>query len=626
MLIDLVEKFQRAVNENPAIVLDNYRLKDGIYIKFDAAKSFQDNVKSIHQNIYIHDHKSDEVIENRELYEWFKIRDFYSGMLNDDANKLIDLPKKKIHSTNPLTFFMKEELLLGEKKIYGAEQLARRIEEYYKKLQKLSSQFLDAYPIVTRPKELKEKMLNNRQTFFETYYPHLMKVLHDEERIKRNHQYETFLTTNTSLIIELFHELKEEYGFKNYIKVFFEADEETYKTEYELYILPRIFTVDAYNYPDSSSIIGLPSGDMTVNSNKPFLLLKTMKTSVPLRISVDSAIARKDFYSWLESQGKFREHVFSTDTIFTSHATKNKGNYHIRMDKKGSIDYYENVPFSILESLNEGGFEVQNVLEIKEKVDGMLVAKSFYLVEKREQLKMLMSQYFFRGRMSGSILNHQPEIKTNDFTNNMLSYFLESRQALYDFFCKGTNESLRFVIDKLTRNLIEEQLCKIVEGAYTTQLAEAFNLRVALLKYFHVTGGEGMGDCIRSVSNALKEKIHSKELVVCENDLEFYYLAGQLGYYLLSQSQARSKTIGMFEPILRAKYPHQLKRRLEDLLLKYGHAISMGNVSFKNAFAMVMGFETEGRSEGVNKDLLVAGLLANNIFYEKGAVEHEQMA
>lgn len=126
-----------------------------------------------------------------------------------------------------------------------------------------------------------------------------------------------------------------------------------------------------------------------------------------------------------------------------------------------------------------------------------------------------------------------------------------------------------------------------------------------------------MADCISNVSNILKEKVKSKELVVCESDQEFYYLAGQLGYYLLSQSHVKSKTIGMFEPILRAKYAHQLKRLLEDLLITYGHAISMKNTPFKNAFGMVMGFETDGISKGENKNILLAGLLACNMFYEK---------
>ncbi|PGK37456.1 hypothetical protein [Bacillus thuringiensis] len=617
MLIDLVKKFQIAINENPNIVLDNYKLKNGLYIRFDVTKTFEENVQNVNQNIYVHTKQSDEVIEKRDLYEWFKIRDFYSSMLNDDANKLIDLPGKKVHSTNPLTFFMKEELLIGEKKIYTSEQLAIYIEEFYIKLQKSSTKFLDAYPIVTKPKELKEKILKEREDFFHRYYPHLMMVSNDEKRIQRNDEYKHFLIKNIHGLIELFHKLKEQYSFKNYIKIFFDANEDIYRNEYELYILPRIFTVDAYNYANSSSIVGLPSGDMTVNSKKPFLLLKTLKANVPLRIPVDQAIVRKDFYSWLETKGKFKEHVFQSDTIFTSQASRKAGAYHIRIDKNGSIDFFENVPFSASEKLNGTGIEFKNVINVTEKVDDIFIARADYNVNTREEVQGLINKYFFRGRLQGAFLNSQPEIKSNDFTNNMLTYFLESRQALYDFFNKGTEDSLRGTINKLTFNLIEEQLYRTVEGTHIKQLAEAFNLRLALLKYFRIKGGEEMADCIRIVSNILKEKVKSKDLVVCESDQEFYYLAGQLGYYLLSQSQAKSKTIGMFEPILRAKYAHQVKRRLEDLLITYGHAISMKNTPFKNAFGMVMGFETAGISKGENKDILLAGLLASNMFYEK---------
>lgn len=617
MLVDLVKKFQNSLNINSKLVLNNYKLKNGLYIKFDATKTFEENKKNINNNIYVHTNHSDESIRKKELYDWFKIRDFYSGMLNEDANKLIDLPKKKIHSTNPLTFFMKEELLIGEKKMYTPDQLAVYIEDFYLKLQKSLTKFLDVYPIVTKPKKLKEKMLKEREQFFQTYYPHLMMMLNNEKRIKQSNEYRNFLIINMHEIIDLLIKLKGEYGFKNYIKIFFDADQETYKREYELYILPRIFTVNTYNCTDASSIIGLPSGDMSVNSKKPFFLLKTLKTHVSLRIPIDHAIARKDFYSWLEAQGKFQEHVFPIDTIFTSYITKRTGAYHIRIDKNGSIDFFENIPFSVPQGLDREGIEVRNVLHVTEKVDDILSAKPNYNVETREQLQILMSKYFFRGRLQGAFLNSQPEIKSTDFTNNMLSHFFESRQALYDFLYKGTEESVRRIINKMTYSLVEEQLCRTAERKGIKQVAEAFNLRLALLKYFRIKGGEEMGDRIYDVSKNLKGKIHSKNLVVCESEQEFYYLAGQLGYYLLSQSQKSSKTLGMFEPILRVKYPHQVKHRLGDLLLKYGHAICMTNTAFKNAMGMVMGFETTGRREGENKDMLLAGLLANNMFYEK---------
>lgn len=623
MLIDLVKKFQIACNNNPNIVLDNYKLKNGLYIRFNVTKTFEENVQNANQNIYVHTNQPDEIIEKRDLYEWFKIRDFYSSMLNDDTNKLIDLPGKKVHSTNPLTFFMKEELLIGEKKIYTPEQLAIYIEEFYSKLHKSSTKFLDAYPITTQSKELKKKLLKEREKFFYRFYPHLMKVSEDAKRIQRNDEYKKFLKKHISELIELFHKLKEQYGFKNYIKIFFDEKEDIYRNEYGLYILPRIFTVNAYNYVNSTSIIGLPSGDMTVNSKKPFLLLKTLKTNVPLRMPIDQAIARKDFYYWLETKGKFKEHLFPTDTIFTSKVSKISGTYHIRIDKSGSIDFFENVPFSATERLNRNGLEFKDVLNIKRKVDDIFSVRADYNVNTRKELQSLINKYFFRGRLQGSFLNTQPEINGDDFTNNMLTYFFESRQAFNDFFVKGTEKSLRGIIDKLTLNLIEERLYRTVGGPHIKHLAEAFNLRLALLKYFRIKGGDVMADCISNVSNILKEKVKSKDLVVCESDQEFYYLAGQLGYYLLSQSHVKSKTIGMFEPILRAKYAHQLKRLLEDLLITYGHSISMKNTSFKNAFGMVMGFETDGISKGENKDLLLAGLLTSNMFYEKGVAKGE---
>ncbi|PDZ93750.1 hypothetical protein CON36_37525, partial [Bacillus cereus] len=55
-------------------------------------------------------------------------------------------------------------------------------------------------------------------------------------------------------------------------------------------------------------------------------------------VSVQEAIAQKDVYKWLESQGKMRPIFIKEED---SSSTKI-----VKLDKNGTIDFYENIPFS----------------------------------------------------------------------------------------------------------------------------------------------------------------------------------------------------------------------------------------------------------------------------------------
>ena len=126
-----------------------------------------------------------------------------------------------------------------------------------------------------------------------------------------------------------------------------------------------------------------------------------------------------------------------------------------------------------------------------------------------------------------------------------------------------------------------------------------------------------MGSKLEDIRDGLKAKIDYKDMVYCDNDEEFYFMAGQLAYYLISQSEASNKNFGMFEPFLLAKNANQLKRRLEEVFETYSHKISIGNIKFKNTMAMVMGYETKAKITDEMKDLLIAGILSNNLLYNK---------
>src|SRR5699024_10279628 len=130
LINDLLSLFKKSYEKHgDKAILDNYTLKDGLYIRInkDNSKNFLiiKAKKDKEGNIdYLEENEINE--KNMELYEWFKTRDYYSSLL--EMNKAID-PKKKIHSNNYMTLFIKKDNLLGSNSL-STKEIMERIEQY----------------------------------------------------------------------------------------------------------------------------------------------------------------------------------------------------------------------------------------------------------------------------------------------------------------------------------------------------------------------------------------------------------------------------------------------------------------------------------------------------------------
>lgn len=615
MITDLVKQFQHAVTQSPQIVLDNYSLKEGIYICIDLNRSWEENISTFSERYVIVRKGDKENVGNYDLLKWFRIRDYYSSVLNDDMNKALDLPARKIHSNNGIALFMKDNVFFGLDDKLPLESLSGHLMKFYDvDLSKTEERLISLYPIRGKKAE-KERQLQERDMFFQKRHGDLLQYLHSDERKKLYEDAKHFWHNHALDFVLFLKELQQTQPFSNYIKIFFDLDENTYRKEFLLYILPKIYNVNDYNEVTEEGVIGLPAYGISMNSKKPFLELKTMKTKVPLRMPLAEALVMKDMYKWLESQGKFKEFQLHLQEPFDFADDKRTGRYHLRLDSNGNIEYYEQVPFTTREEFR---LDIRNAMRIEEVKEAKRILKTYEPITSYQQLHGAISRSFFAGKMGGSFLHSDPpKVNPNEFTSQMQNIFIISRQALYDFLYKGTNITIIPFVEQMTQILVEEQLSKCVKGLSLQMAAEAMNLRLALLNYFQVEGGSDMGDRIEATYKILREKIDSSDLTTCTNDEEFYFMAGQLAYYLFSQSQASNKHYGMFEPILQAKNDDQLKNRLYDVFNTYSHAIGMNAKRFRNGLSMVMGYEAEGAIKGMKRDMLLAGILSKNMFYEK---------
>lgn len=619
MLKDLTPMLSKVNEVAPSFALDNYNLKAGLYFRFNMEKSPKENIR---QGKYLVVGDKEDVSE-MELRNWFKIRDYYSSMMNDDTNKAIDLPGKKIHSTNYLTLFAKKEIMFGETTKFSPEKMHEQIQTVLKDgIPKLENRLYELYPIQTRKKSERERAEKERDAFFTENYPSLLGHLEQPERTEEIEAIRNYWDRYYFEFIPLAQEIAESSKVTNYIKVFFDKDVDDYKQEYLLYILPRIFNVNTYNQIVDGEILGLPAYDISMNAKKPFYELKTTKSKVPTRVTLEQALLIKEVYSWLSKQGKFKDHIRPINDVFGVDIGGGIGRqvahgaYHFRIDANGSIEAFDNVPFGRNENML---LTIDNIIGAQEKIEGISYKKSYDPITESKVLHHHISKLFFNNYLRGNLLGGDPpKANENVFTTEMQSIYVMTRQALYDYIYKGTSRNIQLFIDKYSLELIENQLLKTTQGLRYGKIADAYNFRLALINYEGSKEENDVADVLNNLQAQLSEKLEqSKTIAFCESDEEFFFLAGQVAYYLLSQSEASGKNYGMAEPILKVRDAERLKGRLVDLLEAYGHKVFMNNIRFNNAMAMVQGYDTKAKITGRNKSILIAGLLANNLFYQK---------
>ena len=603
---DLVIQFKKMTDTHgDKIVFDSYKMRKGLYIKLKPDGGMETLL--IDRNYY----KNNEEIKD-ELYLWFKERDYYSNII--DTNKSIDPNEMKIHSNNYLTCFLKRQNLPDMITISKAMKKVKPFLEKDKR--KVFNEVIEQHFYkISNPREYGKGSPETKELFDQL-----------SKELPIDKMYEKPVTQVKDLIIEKIDDITNvanEFKIKKdeYIKIFVDLGMpiEEYKEAFEMYCRPRIFNDNYYSVLYNDEIWGLSNFNMGMNSKKPYLSLKTTKFQVPFRLDTQSALISKKFYNWLSSQDKNdilmdSDTDLETDFIKTidKSSARNRQCFNICTDivnKKFTIIDYDYIP-----SYNDDiKFTLFNYLclekgdkENKYVADDRIINK-LYVLEKEVDF------YFFNERLI-KFYYKEPRVIHNEFSKGLLDLLIISRKAFHDFFKKGVDKDLKALIDRVSIEIVKEQI-KMAEGLKFTKASKALNLRLSLLKYFKLRGGN-MGDKIKTMIESMKKKLESEELVYCENDDEFFFLSGQLAYYLLFQSEADKKTHGLVEPFLRSKTAQNLKKQLAFVYDSYKHAILFENKKFNNAMSAVQGYSTENDFRS-NQDMFLAGFMTKNIFYIK---------
>ncbi|GEM_PF-3960752 len=580
MLNELVKLFKAVYEKHgDKIILDFYKPKEGLYLRVNKDKS--------KEWLYIN-----KDIKNSPLYEWLKSADYYSSI---NMQKSVD-PKKKIHSNNYLSMFLKSETVFGgiDKNALSSIDIKDRIEDYFNILENSET-----------------KSANN-------IYKEFLGLSPDKKDFTSIRKNKKFLLDNYEDIIEEIKSKKHECG--KYIKIFFEASLDEYKEEYMQYMSTRIFNKNEYNIYIDGEIFGLADDNITSSSNKPFLKLRNMKCEVPYRIKFNDAFIHRKFFDWLKSQ-LVRVGYIPLDFTFQSHMKK--------YNELISADYYyldtiiknDNViitDFDYISSFEQSlNLKIEEVLKLRTAKDKDKGKVSSKCVATLRELEHIVDIVYFKGKLINAYYSKVSMKGISMINYNILLLYWKS---FYDCFRKNKPEALKKILPKISLDIARDCILNN-ELARATKL---YNLIMTMMQYFG--GNIKMAKELTELVNIVKSKIASNESVNCESDEEFYFLSGQLTYFILSKNKTKNKTLYTLYPILCARDGQELKKKIILILNRYQYAISASNYYFNRAFSMIMTFNSEKNMREM-EGVFLAGFLANNVFYEsyksKGEIDYE---
>lgn len=564
MIYDILEVFKKEYEQKgDKLILDNYQLKDGLYVRvnenggLDYFKKSSRKIKIDGKSQTEHDFKDANGNNQQKILEWFKERDYYSNVI--DTSKSYDAPKKTIHNNNYLTLFMKIEEFLNVEFAYIENKLFGKI---------LSFKTFDS--------KNEKKIVQN--------YCHIIKPLRRKKDIVKK----------LRILKQKFDDIKivaKEYSPKEYIRIFFDKDIDVYKSESSIYLALKIYNDNKYSIEADSVVYGLSSFNMGLNSKKPYLEHKTKKLTTPIMITSEFALETKIFFDWLGLQ------KYKTDLLANMFLNRYSDN------GKPIINDFDYIPHKI-EKLKEP-ITVKNYLHIKDKSD--------FEISELWQLENTVDETFYNKQLKFNYFND--DLKVSQYVSkNLQTLIFETKYAMVNYFKKYDNREFYQVVEKYGTHFVMEHLRQRDEKKYyfaELKAKESLNLKFSLLQH----KGEKVMD-IKNMEEKIMKKLETSNYESLNSE-EFFYLCGQVASYLLSKKNQHEKMHDLVEPFLRANNAKKLKKEIEFAFFQYKHAIHFGAKRINNAIALIGAYEGEEKLSFFMDSFLVGYLSNTYIFKSK---------
>lgn len=581
MLKDCLEIFQeelkraeRRTGDAERLILDQYIPADGDYllVKKDGTVDCC-SIKMDKKTRIVEKNSSDS-----ELYEKICFYDYHSRLVSMD--KPVDT-KKVVHSNNYFSFWIKWESL-GNGKLN-----IETIDRYYDALR--------------NPKEkYKNKQDQQLYEYIEEQLGEVDQIALEENRtwVKKH----IFSLDNLNL----------EYNKKNYLKIFFEADKESYLEEERRYLTVKIFNNNDYNVEIAHQIYGLPNDNLGLNVKKPFLKNRTRKVSTPYLISPEEAILQRKFFDYLMNKANAGETDIFLDFNEKRIIAKKKGEmpqaefsgYFLGIQKGKELEiHHQDIVVSYHYFLKKP-FIYKNILGAEDNKEQYKEYTSC------KELQSLLNEVFFSKFL---ITNYFSPVDEIPVEGTLKQNLLLSREQIFAWLYKGNGNGIDKILEKVGKNMAKYSIL----NGYCNKAKEQMNLLCSFEEYF---GGGNMGARYDDIRNGLREKINSIEYSEIESDEEYFYAVGQLVYYFISLSKTKGKTFALVNPFLNVTDDAVIRTRLKQYFMKYNYQIDLNSKRFQQMYEMVFNYMVENT---VNTEAIMLGFVSDCLIYEKMNKEQE---
>lgn len=576
--------------ERQSIIKDNYKFKEGIYVKVNKDFSFE---------VYTMEKNNDK---DSLFKDFFILKDYNGGYLNSNKAITSENIKKRIFSANPYCYFTKVCDLFDEicedNKLGIFNEIT--IDDYFSKLKddfnmEINEDFV--LFLKTKGRELISYLIENK------FLPEKVKEIND---------------------------LKD---LKIWIKLFFDVEDDLYIKEYQKYIKNKIFNSNEYNKKINDITYGALDFSSTFNDKKYFLKMKNMKYEIPTRVTLEQALIFRDFCFWLDSYKGNTIYVdYNNDfrKIEPDFENLNAG-YVINVikDKQGfvieSFDFYNDKNYIKYKNENYLDYELNlpTNITIEKILDNYFFSNGY--IPKEENLKEvgILRQNYFSSK----------DVLKNNISNSIIrNIYLRYREMLFNHFHKNGKMNIKFIENELPI-IIDENILSLIKTqtdfkSICNKLLILENMRLNLLEQYKYKGDKLMGNEIEIIQNNLISKLTSLDnIATINNDKEYYLLLGQLMKYLINQSQGSSDTKAkLLQNIITCKNNKQLRKILDNFINKFSYNIK-GGLIYNQVITSIFSYTPQT----YDKDSLLVGLsIVNNVLYfkinkdEEGDIEDEQ--
>ncbi len=553
MIYDILKVFQKQYEEKgDKLILNNYILKDGLYVKIKKDESLEYFIFKNSKNEKVKEYCFKDLNGNinSTMYSWFKERDYYSGYLN--SNKAFG--DKKIHNVNYLSLFIKYESFINSdtKKQLPGNAIEKLFNDFktYKKFNK---------------KEEKEilKLFKNE--------------IDSQNRLDDIDKKYNLIKKNIDTIIEV----AKENNIKNYIKIFFDEYIGRYKNESKFYYAIKIFNDIKYS-KKIEEIWGPSDSNMGLNSKKPFLESRTKNNPIPFLITDKNALMLKQFFDWLKFQSYKKNYPLNEKLFISKHLENGEA----------IIDDFDFIPNK--EELLSKSIYFKNYLMTR---DGKRLIED-NTIDLLWELEEKVDEIFYNNQLKNNYFNDVYNKLDKSFQN--IIYI--TRTGMVNCFKKHDDRAFFQIVKKYGDDFIIEH----IKHGRMLKAALSLNLKFSLLAY--------KGEIIMDITT-MQEKIIKKLETSNYDNLkpeEFFYLSGQIVKYLIGQSEAHEKKGNLLEPFLRSNNAQKIKKDIEAIYFKYKHKVSLDYVKFNNALSLVMAYEGKDKLSN-NMDNFLVGALSDKI-------------